>query len=524
MKLADGQFDPQELLGDAGLQLEAYEFSRDLGLFTRECWHIIEPHTQLEWGKVNDAICQHLQALKENKIKNLLIEIPPGNLKTIQVSVIFNAWCWTSEPWLRFLWGSNEEGEAEKSSNNCRTIIDSEWYRSRWPNVALSESQNTKNFYTNSSRGHRQAITPQSKTTGKKGDIIGIDDADDATLVHDDAVRKRVHKWWDQAFYNRVNDHKKARRVVIGQRLHFDDLIGHIRDTTKGKGWTCLTLPEEFDPARKCITSVGFEDWRTEAGELLRPERFGPEEILEARKRLGPAGYSAQHQQDPLQDEGALFQVDDLTRATIDHDQLPMSMSMYRFWDLAGSEPKPGRDPDYTCSVLMGRHGDDYYVLDVTRWRKGPGDTKTLMRMIAERDGIDIPVRIEEEAGASGKFLAADLISHLAGFAVDTKRSTGSKFSRARAVASQLQLGFLKIVRNDTWLNSFLMELLEFRQGCAHDDQVDALSGAFQMVSEKPAWVITETSSIQSMFAQMPGGNPHRNEIPLSQRIASFQF
>jgi predicted phage terminase large subunit-like protein len=94
---------------------------------------------------------------------------------------------------------------------------------------------------------------------------------------------------------------------------------------------------------------------------------------------------------------------------------------------------------------------------------------------------------IEQEGGASGK----TLISHyqrtvLPRFALRGIVSSGDKTTRARPVASKAEAGLISIVRAP-WNSAFLSELESFPSS-AHDDQVDALSGAFEMLEGRSRW------------------------------------
>lgn len=275
-----------------------------LAYFLRAAWHVIEPSTPLAWGWHLDAICEHLEAVTAGRIKNLLITIPPGCTKSILVAVMWPAWVWATDPSVRWLFASNESDLATRDSLACRYVLTSDWYRTHFPGVQLVGDQNVKTWYQTSARGHRQAVTVAAKVTGKKGDVLVTDDPNDAQKVESEADRKAVASWWKDAFFDRVNDFKTGRRVVIGQRTHKSDLIGFIKESG---GFEELMVPEEFEVKRRCRTSIGWCDPREKEGELLRPDRFGPDQVLEAKKRLGTIGYRAKHQQDPQDKEGYRF-------------------------------------------------------------------------------------------------------------------------------------------------------------------------------------------------------------------------
>jgi predicted phage terminase large subunit-like protein len=160
-------------------------------------------------------------------------------------------------------------------------------------------------------------------------------------------------------------------------------------------------------------------------------------------------------------------------------DEAPAKgMRVVRFWDLAATESGAKNDPDYTVGMMIGVKDGVYYVLDVRRARVSPLQVERLITQTAALDGTEIPIVIEEEPGSSGK----SLIDHyrrdvLLGYTLRAVRPTGSKVTRAGPVASAAEAGNLKLVRGP-WIADLLEELEVFPQG-AHDDAVDAMSGAF---------------------------------------------
>lgn len=259
----------------------------------------------MQWGWHLDAVCDHLEAVIAGDIRNLAITIPPGCTKSIATSVCFPAWVWCRFPSKRFLTASNVFDLSVRDAVTARRLIESEWYQDRWGRwVELTGDQNVKSWYQNTATGYRIAVASGGAVTGKKGDVLIVDDPNDARTVESEAERKIVNDWWDKAFYNRVNDHVTGARIIIGQRLHHDDLIGHVLRTSSD--FIELRIPEEFRSARRTVTPI-WSDPRQVDGELLRPERFGPEQISEAKRRLGQLGYAAQHELDPEKVEGGRF-------------------------------------------------------------------------------------------------------------------------------------------------------------------------------------------------------------------------
>ncbi|WP_094226936.1 phage terminase large subunit [Methanolobus psychrotolerans] len=171
-------------------------------------------------------------------------------------------------------------------------------------------------------------------------------------------------------------------------------------------------------------------------------------------------------------------------------DAAPKCSRYVRFWDCAATEAKNTNNPDYSVGVLAGELTGKYYVLDVQRFRKSPGAADEHMKQTAYSDGRDVMVREEEEPGSSGKrVIATHATTIFKGFNFLGVKSTGSKVVRAGPVSAACQNGNVYIVHG-SWNNEFLSELEGFPER-AHDDQVDALSGAFNSLFHKPAKVPT---------------------------------
>lgn len=281
---------------------------RHLADFLRAAWPVVEPGRPLVWGRHLDAMCEHLEAVTAGQIRNLIITIPPGCTKSRLVGVFWPAWTWLRWPESRWLFFSNSDELATRESLACRRLLESEWFRTHYPDaVKITSDQNAKQWYENDRAGHRQALSIGASVTGKKGDLLCVDDANDAEKVQSAAYRVAINNRWDNAIYDRVIDFKTGRRVLIGQRTHKDDLLGHVKATGEFEE---LCIPEEFESRRKTVTSIGWTDWRETEGEFLRPGQFGPEQKTAAVSRLGSMGYRAKHQQDPQSAEGILFKTE----------------------------------------------------------------------------------------------------------------------------------------------------------------------------------------------------------------------
>lgn len=163
-------------------------------------------------------------------------------------------------------------------------------------------------------------------------------------------------------------------------------------------------------------------------------------------------------------------------------DAAPAAGRSVRYWDLAATEPKPGADPDWTCGALVTAHEGRYYLRDIRRARATPAGVEALIRQTAELDGRAVDIWMEQEPGSSGVKVIDDYARRvLAGWTFRGSKTTGSKEVRANPLSSAAEAGNVLLVRG-AWIGDFLDEAESFPGG-AHDDQVDAVSGALDRLT-----------------------------------------
>ena len=172
-------------------------------------------------------------------------------------------------------------------------------------------------------------------------------------------------------------------------------------------------------------------------------------------------------------------------------DQAPADMLTVRFWDFAGSKPTPrNKDPDWTVGLLLGYKPPMFYVLDVVRMQDSPGAVEERFTITADLDGRGVPIFIEQEPGSGSLYLINSLVDRLPGYVITGIPSTGSKIVRAKPASSAAEHGKIALVRGE-WNRAFLHEVEYFPEG-AHDDQVDAFSGAHNALVE--LWKLLESA------------------------------
>ncbi len=485
--------------------IRAEQCRRSLAKFVKYGWHVNEPTTPLIWNWHIDAICEHLQILFEDwekaksrkikhfrqRLKNLVINIPPGTMKSRVVNVLFPAWVWLKCPSFRFLCLSADEGNVLRDAVFARQVIESDWYQ-QWfaPTWRMSAGENAKGYYTNSAGGSRISQAYGARVTGKRADAILTDDPHDAQEVLREVARKEDSDRWDTAIENRVNDPEYSFRVLMMQRLHVDDLSGHL---LKRNDWAHLRLPMKFEnaPYCKCAdclrgeTPIGFKDKRCEEGDLLFPDRFPPEVVAAEEKRLGAYGAAGQLQQRPVPEGGAFFE-----RQWLKIEDVPPTRfkRLVRYYDLAGAAPGKG---DWTVGCLMGQalpeDGGKFWVLHVLRFQLPANERDAAIKQQCTLDRQKYPAvkfYIEQVPGL-GKESVEKLVLDLAGFSVTADRVGTDKVTRAEPLKSQCNGNNVRIVADEKWNEEFI-ETLALFPNAPHDDDVDAASGAFNRIVMVP--------------------------------------
>jgi predicted phage terminase large subunit-like protein len=428
----------------AGLQRK--KASSSLGAFIHDAWHVLEPATVLQWNRHLDAYAEHLEAVTRGQIRKLVISVPPGEMKSLAISVFWPAWEWAQRPELSYIAATYNDLLSLRDAVKHRDLVKSEWYRKTFsPSWSFTADQDAKGYFKNTMGGFRLSTTVGGGATGHRGHRIIVDDATSVENAYSEVERAKVIRWWTQTMSNRFVDMARKTWVVIAQRTHEGDLPGHILAQSDPEV-EHLCLPAEFEKTRESHSRIGWTDWRSEEGELLDPVRL-PKEVLDDEKRTkGSAGYAAQYQQRPMPAEGGMFKG-----------------SWWRFWRKANEEDVPGFQdrtvilPDkfdaqalsWDCAFkdtktskrvaggAWGRRGADKFLLELEWDRMTFTETVARFSTQAKRHPKATAKLIEDKA--NGSAVIDTLRSKIPGIvAVDPE---GGKEARAAATSPQIEAG-----------------------------------------------------------------------------------
>jgi len=450
---------------------------RSLHEFVRQMWRYVDPAPFRDNWHLG-VICEHLEAVTRGEIQRLLINIPPRHTKSLIVAVMWPAWTWIQRrrdygllagPQVKFMSASYAQTLSVRDSVKCRRLIDSPTYQERWGHrFKLTSDQNTKIRFENNKGGYRVATSVGGALTGEGGDIIILDDPLNAVDASSETIRQSVLEWWDESMSTRLNDLDAGAYVIIMQRLHHQDLSGHVLDKAD-EDWVHVCLPARYEHDHPHVFDG---DQRTKDRELLWLNRFSESAIRKLEVSLGSYGAAGQLQQRPSPREGGMFDPkwwgDPITRASLSPGV------RVRGWDLAASIETGSA---YTAGSLMRLAGDEFAIEHMVRVRGTPRAIEDKILETAKADGPHVIIDLPQDPGQAGKAQVAYLKRKLAGYNVRSSLETGSKEFRAGALSAQVEAGNVKLVRG-TWNRVFIDEAALFPNS-DYSDQVDASSRAF---------------------------------------------
>lgn len=289
--------------------------------FVRYHWSILEPETPLVDGWALWAICEHLEAVTYGEITRLLINVPPGFMKSLLVDVFWPAWEWGAigKASIRYVTFSYSATLTERDNNRFSDLLTSDRYLRLW-SANVTPAKTGQQRVTNTQKGWKLASSVGGVSTGERGDRVILDDPNNVKDAESVIVRNETIRWFRESMSNRLNNLETGVIVIIMQRVHEDDVSGAI--LSLGLDYCHLMIPMEYDSSRALddngeliTTQIGWVDPRcvptapeTNDGELAWPERF-PDAVVERTKvEVGPYAYAGQYQQRPAPRGGGIIE------------------------------------------------------------------------------------------------------------------------------------------------------------------------------------------------------------------------
>jgi predicted phage terminase large subunit-like protein len=443
-----------------------------LPAFVEKVFHTLEPGTDFQHNWHIDHLCWQLARVADGEVRRLIINVPPRSMKSITASVAFPAWVLGRDPTQRLICVSYAEDLARKLSVDTRTVLESPWYRALFPKMQLASKRPRNTELITTQQGYRFAAGVGGAVLGRGADLIIVDDPIKATDALSAAERRRVAEFYDNTLFTRLNDKQRGGIVIIMQRLHQDDLVGHVLERDS---WEVVSIPATATETKTYrLSEQPGHVYRREAGEVLQDSRE-PRAILEqVRRSQGSLTFSAQYQQAPVPAEGNIVRREWLRFYTD-----PPSSFDFRIasWDTASTLSESA---DYSVGTVWGAKGLDFYLLDLVRGRFEVPELRREVVRLARSWGVDQSVIEDSDIGRA---IVQDL-RRSGEYAAVLKRPRFDKEARFLAQSARFEAGQVHVPVEAPWLAGWLEELLAFPNG-RHDDQVDSTSQALDVLSAR---------------------------------------
>lgn len=464
--------------------------------FLEQAWPYLDPGSDYMHNWHIDAICEHMEAVKDGYIRRMIINVPPRTSKSSIVSIAFPAWVWIqnerkplSGPNVQFLCGTYGHPLSKSHGGKFKNLLNSHWFQERWGH-RFNIMTNTNLELENDKGGVRWASTPDSGTTGKGGNILLLDDPHNVKEASSEAERTKALEWYDQALSNRFNNPKKSALILVMQRVHVEDMTGHFL-TKEMSGMVHLFLPMEFMPDRKCCTIIGWEDPRSEPGELLVPNRMGPEQIIEYKRDMGSYGYVGQYQQMPVVTGGGIIKADDW--GAWEKKELPGFDQIIASLDPAYTDKQ---ENDFSACTIWGVFKDEANIsraLMLFAWEERLKFNDLVEKVRKTIKGYKVDTMLVE-AKASGLCVIQELDRLLKNTStriipVDPRVD---KIARAHSVSGLFEAGYIFAPRYDPddpdsefmdWAAKVIYQCADFPKS-SHDDLVDSVTQAVRYLRD----------------------------------------
>jgi predicted phage terminase large subunit-like protein len=488
--------------------IEKRRCEMSLAEFVKRAWHVIEPGQPYIHGWHIDFICAHLEAITDGVLNDdgtfynrLLVNVPPGTMKSLLIGVFWPAWEWgpRGKPHMRYVCASHSLDLAIRDSLRMRRLVTSEWYHGHWCDVVkITGDQNAKAKFETTATGYRQACA-FSGVTGHRGDRVLVDDPHSVDDANSDAKRDSATALFKEAITSRLNNPDESAIVVVMQRLHEQDVSGIILDNEMG--YDHIMLPMRFDPSRACVTKLGYADPREIDGELLFEDRFPQHVVDRDEAAMGPYATAGQYAQSPEPRGGGI--VKDSWWKLWDRNEYPGIEYIVAALDTAYTEKSENDPSALTIWGVFSAPGESATTRSVDRYGRtieiatsyqseALGATSKVMMMYAWQGKLtigDLVVKVEEictrmrvdllliENKAAGHSVAQEIrrVFNSASFAVQMyDPKTLDKVARLYSIQHIFSEGMVYAPNKD-WAEMVIRQVSSFPRG-KHDDLVDTVS------------------------------------------------
>ncbi len=449
---------------------------QDLSSFIARAFAELNPGTPYLHNWHIELIADRLMQVYFRKIKRLIINIPPRNMKSICASVAFPAWALGRDPSLKIICASYASELADKLARDTQLLMGSPFYKRVFPGTQLSMSRRAVHDFTTTAHGVRYAVSTGGALTGRGADFLIIDDPLKPDEATSEVQRQAINDWFDGTALSRLDNKQEGAIVIIMQRLHLNDLVGHV--LAKGDDWHVLSLPAiaEEETTYSYQTLLGPQMVTREVGSVLHAAREPLRTLEEMRIRMGEYVFSGQYQQSPVPLGGAIIK--EAWLHTYRTEEMPSKFDLLvQSWDTAS---KVSDGTAYSVCVTIGIKNQQAYIVDVFRKRM---EFPTLKAEAIRLRNQYKPDHILVEDKSSGTQLIQEM-KEVGMYRVVAVKPVGDKETRLIRHSVKFESGRVKLPQYAHWLRDYQQELISFPSS-RFCDQVDATTQALDFLQER---------------------------------------
>lgn len=435
----------------------------NLSAFIQRTFSTVDPATEYLHNWHVDVIADYLEACRQREIKRLIINVPPRCLKSTCVSIAFPAFLLGHNPSTQIMVASYAQSLSHTLSQNTRLVMKSEWYKQLFPDTQFSDTQDTKTKFMTTKQGFRFATSVGGAAIGEGGDFLIVDDPLNPKESKSELERQTALDWYDQTYSTRLNDPKNGVIIVIMQRLHEEDLTGHL---LKKGGWEHLCLPAVAEEKQRIYLPPRVDITREE-GDLLHPTRLSKEVLEEKMKDLTPYGFAGQMQQRPAPLGGGMIKIDWFQRFNIQPKDDDVT-AIVQSWDTA---MKSNAGSDYSVCTTWWQTKKGHYWIDTFRAKLEFPELKRMCKSLAVKWNPSA-ILIEDKGSGTSLIQEFQKDGTMNILKINPERDKVTRMSFASPV---IEAGNVYIPESAPWLPDAINEMLQFPNG-SHDDIVDSKS------------------------------------------------
>ena len=462
---------------DKELEIELLKevYKRSYYEFFKDAFALLHPGEPYDDNWHIEYLCNRLQQelfrirARKKRQRDIIVNMPFRSSKSLIVTVIYPAWVWSQDPQVKFICTSFSDPLSLEHASRSRTLIMSEWYQTLYGDkVILRSDENTKSFFSTDRYGFRKSVGTGGQITGSGSDIIIIDDPQNPKKASSEVERQNTIDFYDFTLFSRLNQPDIGVRIIVMQRLHEEDLSGHLIET-RPDDHEHICFPAELTPKTREYVSPESVLKHYRDG-LFWHTRFSKKQLIAYGAALGSVQYAGQLQQLPAPEEGNIIKRDwfEIVPAhTVERDEYKHPIKFYL--DTAETEKQEG---DATGICACFKKDNRLYITNVIEVRKEFHQLIKYIPVFAKANMYTGGSQIKVEPKSSGKSIVSQLRTETQLNISELPAPTDDKLTRATAVTPIIESGRVILIQG-AYLPNFMAQLTSF-PNAKHDDMFDA--------------------------------------------------